>query len=103
MKLDWKAAALCAVVASASATGAAAQSISYIYSYQTPLLNIQAGLQIGRTADIAAVQTSASNVFSVTQIAPAARALVYQQGVHSIANIVQIGGPLPHYWLGSAP
>lgn len=63
---------------------------SYLYNYQTPLISVTTGLQMGRSASIRGVQTSATNVFAVTQIGQSLSASVFQYGIHNIANVVQI-------------
>ncbi len=82
------------------ARAAEAQSANYLYYYQTPLLSVEAGLQIGKKTDIVAVQNSATNIFSVTQIGPVANALVVQTGRVNNANVVQIGSALPFIMFG---
>ncbi|PPD46112.1 MAG: hypothetical protein CTY15_01665 [Methylocystis sp.] len=82
-------------------SGAAqAQSANYLYNYQTPMISVQAGLQIGKKTEFVAVQNSMTNIVSVTQIAPLAGALVVQNGALNQANVVQIGSDLPFIMFG---
>lgn len=98
MTNHWRFLALCACLAGASR--AEAQSANYLYNYQTPMLTVQAGLQIGKRNDIVAVQNSSTNVFSVTQIGPIATALVIQTGRLNSATVTQIGSTLPFIMFG---
>jgi hypothetical protein len=100
MKPNWRVLLLCASLTSAGATAATAQSVGYIYNYQTPLISVVTGLQVGKRNEIVAVQNSANNVFSVTQVGPVSNAAVLQTGARNHANIVQIGSALPFIWLG---
>jgi len=74
---------------------AAPFSVNSFYVYETPLVSVIGGLQIGPKPAVVARQTGAFNSFRGEQIGPAAYADVTQSGVVNRAAIVQIGTDSP--------
>lgn len=94
MKRSSRSTLLCLCFAIAGLATSAVHATDYIYNYQTPLLSVTTGVQIGHSVGISSTQNSINNVFSVTQIGQMLGASVSQYGVRNRANVLQITPPL---------
>ncbi|MGJ0507439.1 MAG: curlin repeat-containing protein [Methylocystis sp.] len=73
----------------------------HFYVYQTNMVDIIAGMQVGPNNVFGRSQAGAANLFNLTQVGPQNTGYVSQQGYHNIANITQIGAVLP--FISAAP
>lgn len=69
--------------------------INRIYHYQTPLIDVVAGVQVGGNNSMEVTQQSAINVYRVHQIGPVSTANVTQNGYNNRAAVVQFDFGLP--------
>ncbi|WP_457795791.1 hypothetical protein [Methylocystis sp. S23] len=79
---------------------AQAPGIAYIYHYQSPVIDVIAGVQLGANNNLTAIQRSPIAVFNVTQIGGINNAGLSQTGYSLRANLVQISSPLPPFFSG---